>query len=156
MSKTGSRHIKQLEVIKAHGLLTEHLEIIVPQVLNDDGVLVTQGLVKYKPGYDDEQLAQQIAPDLPPKSIAGLRIKAFGNLTAPAGSTSENEIIASLSLRMQAAERREEDLMKANTAISQALMALTDKHNKLCETLALNQVAPVRHLTTTAPLKAVG
>lgn len=142
MSKTGSRHIKQLEVIKAHALLGEHLEVIVPQVRNEHGVLVTQGLVKYKPGFSDEQLAKQIAPDLPERSIANLRQNAFGNLTSPP-SAAEND-----AARIAALEAKIEDLMKANGRLSSALVVLTDRHDRLCETLAVNQVAPVRHLTT--------
>lgn len=142
MSKTGSRHIKQLEVIRAHALLAEHLEVIVPQV-HENGVLVTQGLVKYKPGFSDEQLAKQIAPDLPERSIAKLRQNTFGNLTSPPSGDGD------AAAKIAVLETKIEDLMKANSRLSAALHLVTDRHDRLCTTLAVNQTADVRHLVTT-------
>lgn len=112
------RVITQLEVIKANDLFKTYLV----KVADSD-------VYEYLNDYSDAKIAEEIDPGktLSGASVGNLRLQIYGKLRPPRAD-------------------RVEDIITQLQNVVRTLEELTLKHNRLCETLAINKIVDVRHL----------
>lgn len=134
------RRTSRAEVVKINDLLREHLKRV-----GDTDQWV------YDDDWSDQKIAAVVGGGLGVNHVAHVRTEVYGSLRRAGSETSADKI--------EALEASIKELQQAVLAQARAYEALAGLHRKLCETLALNRVADVKHLggTVTAPpaLKAV-
>ena len=118
MAEKTNRKMSRLELIKTHALLEK-------VIVKMDG-----GLVRYEDGWSDERVGEEIG--VTKRNVQGARTELFGNLQPAArGSADPAELAV---------------VRSAITRLSDQYAELVLKYNDLVATLALNKVAPVKHL----------
>lgn len=107
------------------------------------------GMCRYRnPEHSDATVATEFSCSH--NSVAGVRKELFGNLVSKREpGASDTAAIAAL----------QAELNNLNSRYLQVLAGLNElivKHNRLCETLSLNRVAEVKHLTMLSETKGTG
>lgn len=129
--------------VKVFNLLQEHLEIL------------DNGYCRYAdPDISDHTLASWIAADDAPfataKHISGIRLSSFGKLRDRIKPILADENIIN-GIRDDIA-RLTDGMLNTNKQLAQ----LIAKHDKLCQSLSVNKVLDVRHLTMLNDVLLVG
>ncbi|WP_370135310.1 hypothetical protein [Bradyrhizobium sp. USDA 313] len=94
---------------------------------------IGDGFCTFRDGWDDQKVADVVG--VKKASVMGTRIECFGKLRQPPREQDH---------RLDEAIRAIENLQRCYDELKQ-------RHDKLCDTLALNRVAEVRHLRVAQP-----
>lgn len=116
--KTGRSHVTPVQTAKIYNLLSEFIHNVNPDT----------GMCEYKNNLDDQKIAGMVGTGVAASAVSRIRMEGFGKISASPGHGRGSMM------------QKQMDDLKAEMA------ELTEKHNKLIETLSLNQVAKVRHL----------
>lgn len=87
-------------------------------------------LCAYRGDWTDDKIAKEVAPDLNANHVARFRNDLYGALDKPARQRSDSEEIA---------------------FFKDALLDVSERFERLLDTLSLNKVADVRHLKAVPP-----
>lgn len=128
-----SGRLTRNEIIEAHKMLQKRLK----------APSETGGFWEYERDWDDARIAKIVRSDegdeIRPTAIGKLRLELFG----PVRPTGGGVVFAG---KFEAVERRLGETEALGRELAKRVDELAVLHKRLCETLALNRVAEVKHL----------